>query len=286
MNKNSITKISIGVVLSLIIIISMIFYYQYAKHGQNGQKTDLDVQQVGENKDEKEYGQQAGNTVDRVNDLEETTQDTAQGSSTQENNATSNTHTDDQDNDSRTEQQNITADDVVSLANYKYTLSTYSPYNSKNPISVSVSFKVDKKYRVSPISGDFENGFVVTDRDKNMELRVYSNTEMEENKVFAIYNVLPGSVKIGNIELGGLKQDIYRVAYQTDENIFYTNNYKSTGKCTVASSSVGAPCAWLTISFDTHAFIYASLTCKDHQPKQDCLVFGDNIIKTLQLKYW
>jgi len=88
------------------------------------------------------------------------------------------------------------------------------------------------------------------------------------------------------VKLGGLKQDIYRVAYQTDENIFYTNNYKSTGKCTVASSSVGAPCAWLTISFDTHAFIYASLTCKDHQPKQDCLVFGDNIIKTLQLKYW
>jgi len=122
------------------------------------------------------------------------------------------------------------------------------------------------------------------------ELVLEGNDDMSDS-VFKPYTVLPGYKKVGTIRLltadggGYITSDLYRIAYQTSGNIFYTNNFEENKKCEVAGYSENPPCAWPTISFSTKTFIWATLECGAEQPSQECLDWGDNIMKTLEIRH-
>ena len=165
-----------------------------------------------------------------------------------------------------------------------FVIITKSPYASNDGWQVYGSVVVPKDTRVIKSNND------ITFLYKNYRLKIAGNDDMNDS-VFKPYAVLPGYKKIGIIKLltaddkGYIPSDLYRVAYQTDQNIFYTNNFENNKNCEVANYSETPPCAWLTISFSTKTFIWATLDCGAEQPSQECLNWGDNIIKTLEIRH-
>lgn len=115
-------------------------------------------------------------------------------------------------------------------------------------------------------------------------LRIYPPWDSTDSVYSQMLKPVVDHQEVGKVKLGlsgGVDATVWRVAFQTPGNIFYSTNFKESGKCEVMQFSAQAPCAWLTISMSTHEYIMASLDCGSGTPTRECLDFGDRIIKTL-----